>query len=216
MESLRDRLEAEPELVIVFDDSIKGEAVRQLVDFGESLGIPVQYVCLVDYSNSRGAVRYGSAAGLLPGYQPRAGRHALDEMMAARSGRAVGGGRESARRGPGLRREAGFLVVQDMFLTETAQLADVVFPAASRLRKERHRHQRLRRSAAAEAAPSRPWAPSPTSRSWACIAREMGVAAALGPWMPDAVFEEIRKNVRGYDVPLPVLADRRRGADRCR
>ena len=38
------------------------------------------------------------------------------------------------------------------------------------------------------------------------IAREMGVAAALGPWLPDAVFEEIRKNVRGYDVPLPVLA----------
>ena len=33
----------------------------------------------------------------------------------------------------------------------------------------------------------------------------MGVAAALGPWTPDAVFEEIRKNVRGYDVPLPVL-----------
>ena len=38
------------------------------------------------------------------------------------------------------------------------------------------------------------------------IAREMGVAAALGPWLPDTVFDEIRKNVHGYDVPLPVLA----------
>ena len=38
------------------------------------------------------------------------------------------------------------------------------------------------------------------------IAREMGAAAELGPWLPDAVFEEIRRNVRGYDVPLPVIA----------
>jgi NADH-quinone oxidoreductase subunit G len=38
------------------------------------------------------------------------------------------------------------------------------------------------------------------------IAREMGAAAVLGPWVPDTVFEEIRKNVRGYSVPLPVLA----------
>jgi NADH-quinone oxidoreductase subunit G len=38
------------------------------------------------------------------------------------------------------------------------------------------------------------------------IAREMGAAAALGPWVPDTVFEEIRKHVRGYAVPAPVLA----------
>ena len=38
------------------------------------------------------------------------------------------------------------------------------------------------------------------------IAREMGVAAALGPWVPDTVFAEIRKTVRGYDVPMPVIA----------
>jgi NADH-quinone oxidoreductase subunit G len=38
------------------------------------------------------------------------------------------------------------------------------------------------------------------------IAREMGAAAALGPWVPDAVFEEIRKTVRGYSVPGPALA----------
>jgi NADH-quinone oxidoreductase subunit G len=38
------------------------------------------------------------------------------------------------------------------------------------------------------------------------IAREMGAAAALGPWSPEVVFEEIRKSVRGYNVPLPVIA----------
>ena len=70
LESLRDKLKAEPELVIVFDDSFKGDDVRKLVDFGESLGIPVKYVCLVDYSNSRGAVDMGVMPELLPGYQP--------------------------------------------------------------------------------------------------------------------------------------------------
>jgi len=38
------------------------------------------------------------------------------------------------------------------------------------------------------------------------IAREMGVAAQLGPWLPQVVFEEIRKNVRGYSLPMPVIA----------
>ena len=37
----------------------EGQAVQRLVEFGDSLGIPVKYVCLVDYSNSRGAVDMG-------------------------------------------------------------------------------------------------------------------------------------------------------------
>ena len=67
LEGLREQLAAEPELVILFGDTIKGDAVRQLVAFGDSLGIPVKYVCLVDFSNSRGA----SDMGLLPA-SPRA------------------------------------------------------------------------------------------------------------------------------------------------
>jgi NADH-quinone oxidoreductase subunit G len=38
------------------------------------------------------------------------------------------------------------------------------------------------------------------------IAREMGVAAQLGPWSASVVFEEIRKNVRGYALAMPVIA----------
>ncbi len=45
--------------MILFGDAIKGEAIRKLVAFGDSLGIPVKYVCLVDYSNSRGASDMG-------------------------------------------------------------------------------------------------------------------------------------------------------------
>ena len=35
------------------------------------------------------------------------------------------------------------------------------------------------------------------------IAREMGAAAALGPWTPEHVFEEIRRKVRGYQFRRP-------------
>src|SRR5262249_728038 len=56
---LAEKLRGEPELVILFDDSVKGDDIRKLVDFGESLGIPVKYVCLVDYANSHGAIDMG-------------------------------------------------------------------------------------------------------------------------------------------------------------
>ena len=35
------------------------------------------------------------------------------------------------------------------------------------------------------------------------IGREMGLAQLLGPWFRTGVYNEIRKSVRGYDVPLP-------------
>lgn len=35
------------------------------------------------------------------------------------------------------------------------------------------------------------------------IAKEMGVN--IGIWSPDKVFEEIRNQVRGYNIPLPVV-----------
>jgi NADH-quinone oxidoreductase subunit G len=200
VETLRDRLKAEPELVIVFGDAIKGEAVRRLVDFGESLGIPVKYICLVDDSNSRGAVDMG----LLPD----AGGMALPEIVAAEDldvlwvmgANPLGPGATEPRpsgSGP-------FLVVQDLFLTETAQVADVVFPSASAYEKSGTvtnvcgEVQRLRKAVGAMGA-------KPDLEIMGLLAREMGVVAELGPWIPDAVFAEIRKNVRGYDVALPVL-----------
>jgi NADH-quinone oxidoreductase subunit G len=198
VESLRDRLKPEPELVIVFGDAIKGEDVRRLVDFGESLGIPVQYVCLVDYSNSRGAVDMG----LLPDE----GGLALPEILAAEDldvlwvvGANPLRGAEPRPSGSGR-----FVVVQDLFLTETAQAADIVFPAASAYEKNGTvtnvcgEVQRLRKAVGA-------MGPKPDLEIMGLLAREMGVAADLGPWIPDTVFAEIRKNVRGYDVPLPVL-----------
>ena len=202
--SLREKLKAEPELVIVFDDSIKGDDIRKLVDFGESLGIPVKYICLVDYSNSRGAVDMGVTPELLPGYRPaeQPGMH-VGEMIEADLGALWVVGANPLKNGA--TRKAGFLVAQDMFLTETARLADVVLPAACAYEKNgtvtnvTGELQRLKRAINTMGA-------KPDLEIMGFIAREMGVAAALGLWTPDAVFEEIRKTVRGYDVPLPVIA----------
>ncbi|MBZ5577797.1 MAG: NADH-quinone oxidoreductase subunit NuoG [Acidobacteriia bacterium] len=201
--SLRDKLKAESELVVLFDDSYKGDDVRKLVEFGESLGIPVKYIALVDYSNSRGAVDMGVAPELLPGYKPsgQPGMH-YGEMRDANLGALWVVGANPLKNGA--QRKAGFLVVQDMFLTETAQQADVVLPAASAYEKNgtvtnaTGEVQRLKRGINTMGA-------KPDLEIMGFIAREMGAAAALGPWTPDAVFEQIRKNVRGYQVPLPVL-----------
>ncbi|HEV2446165.1 MAG TPA: NADH-quinone oxidoreductase subunit NuoG, partial [Candidatus Sulfopaludibacter sp.] len=129
LESLRDKLKSEPELVIVFDDSFKGDDIRKLVAFGESLGIPVKYICLVDYSNSRGAVDMGLTPELLPGLQPaeQPGMNLSQMLEADLAALWVVGANPFKSGAP---RKCGFLVVQDLFLTETAKLADVVLPAA--------------------------------------------------------------------------------------
>jgi NADH-quinone oxidoreductase subunit G len=194
IDNLRDRLRAEPDLVIVFDDSVKGADLRKLVDIGETLGIPVKYICLLDYSNSRGAVDMGLI--------PEASGLSVDGMLDADLDVlwVVGANPFKKRDGKGR-----FLVVQDMFLTETAQHADVVLPAASAYEKDgtvtnvTGEVQRLRRAVNVMGAKT-------DLEIMGFIAREMGVAAALGPWVPNAVFEEIRANVRGYDIPLAALA----------
>src|SRR6266550_2588676 len=127
VESLRSKLSAEPELVILFGDAIQGERLRKLIEFGSSLGIPVQYVCLLDYSNSRGAVDMG----LLPD----AGGMSIEQMLAATDLDAlwVVGANPIKYATPASR--SAFIVVQEMFPTETAQVADVVFPASSAYEK---------------------------------------------------------------------------------
>jgi NADH-quinone oxidoreductase subunit G len=127
VESLRADLAKEPELVIVFGDAIQGEGVGRLVAFGASLGIPVKYVCLVDYSNSRGAVEMG----LLPG----PGGLSLPEMMAAEDLDALWVVGANPLKRYKLAAKKAFVVVQELFLTETARAADVVLPAASAYEK---------------------------------------------------------------------------------
>ena len=186
-ESLRGQLKGEPELVILFDDSLKGDGIRKLVEFGQGLGIPVKYICLLDYSNSRGAVDMG----LTPGEGGMRVHEMIEAeldvlwVVGANPWKGAGG------QGPGARR-AGFVVVQDLFLTETARLADVVLPAACAYEKNgtvtnvTGEVQRLKRAVNTMGA-------KPDLEIMGFLAREMGAAAALGPWTPEAVLEEIRK-----------------------
>jgi NADH-quinone oxidoreductase subunit G len=208
IESLGNKLKTEPELVILFDDSFEGPHVARLVEFGESLGIPVSYVCLVDYSNSRGAMDMGLTPELLPGYKPaeQPGMHLREILGADLSALWVVGANPflAVQAIPPANRKCGFLVVQDLFLTETAQQADVVLPSASAYEKKgtvtnvTGEIQRLKRAVNTMGA-------KPDLEIMGFIGREMGVVAALGPWTPDAVFEQIRQNVRGYQIPLAAI-----------
>jgi NADH-quinone oxidoreductase subunit G len=209
VESLAAELKKHENLVILFGGAIQGADVARLVAFGGSLGIPVRYVCLLDYSNSRGAMDMGLVPELAPGYRSVAEMGlapglTLPEMLAAPDLDVLWvAGANPLKGGRSLAARDAYVVVQDLFLTETAQRADAVFPAASAYEKNGTvtnvcgEIQRLKRGPSVMGA-------KPDLEIMGLIAREMGLD--LGIWTPDRVFEEIRRTVPGYDVPLPVLA----------
>ena len=210
LEQLRKKLAAEPELVILFGDSVKGERVRQLVAFGDSLGIPVKYVCLVDYANSRGAMDMGLAPELLPGYKAAAeaglqrGMN-LSEMLGAPDLAALWAVSADPLDGNDLAAKGAFIIAQDLFLTETAKRADVVFPAASLYEKTGTvtnvcgEVQKLKRAAQTMGAKA-------DLEIVGLLAKELGAAPTMGPWISEKVFAQIVETVDGYNIPLPVVA----------
>jgi NADH-quinone oxidoreductase subunit G len=152
--SLRDKLRAEQNLVIVFGSEIRGNDVAPLVNFG--LSIVAKFVCLGDYANSRGAADMGLYPDLLPGYHPVAGSsdfHTEWGEVPQSAGLDLPGMFDAAQAGKlkalyvvgsnpigrlnidPFSLSKSFVVVQDMFLTETALIADVVLPAANAYEK---------------------------------------------------------------------------------
>ena len=152
---LRSKLRAEQNLVIIFGSAIRGSAVAPLVQFGSEIP-SAKFLCLGDYANSRGAADMGLYPDLLPGYhavsdaskfQQEWGslpstpgltqRQMLDSAIAGRlKALYVIGSNPVGRMGLSPSALSGsFVVVQDMFLTETAALADVVLPAANAYEK---------------------------------------------------------------------------------
>jgi NADH-quinone oxidoreductase subunit G len=208
VESLAGEFRKHSDLVILFGAAIKGDAIRRLVAFGDSLGIPVKYLCLLDYSNSRGALDMGLLPELAPGYRPvsemglEPGMTA-DEMLADPGLDVLWVVGANPLRGRSLAAQNAFVVVQDLFLTETAQAADVVLPAASAYEKNGTvtnvcgEVQRLKQGPKVMGA-------KPDLEIMGLLAKEMGLN--LGIWTPDKVFEEIRRSVPGYNVPLPIVA----------
>jgi NADH-quinone oxidoreductase subunit G len=94
------------------------------------------------------------------------------------------------------------VVVQDLFLTETASRADVVFPAASAYEKNGTVTNVCGEVQKQKAAVKVMGAKSDLEII-GLLAKEMG--ANIGVWLPANVFDEIRANVRGYNIPLPIL-----------
>jgi NADH-quinone oxidoreductase subunit G len=145
---------AEESLVVIFGEEFRGKAVEDLIAWGLKRGPnpdSVRFAYLGDHSNSRGAADMGLFPDLLPGYipvtapgafaeypnLPATPGNSLPQMLdAAAAGDlgallVVGANPVShAKLDPAVFQHT-FLIVQDLFLTETAALADVVFPAAS-------------------------------------------------------------------------------------
>jgi len=205
LEELRDELKARKDLVVLYGASVKGDAVRRLVQFGDSLGIPVKYVCLVDYANSRGAMDMGLLPHLGPGYRPVEipGMH-LDAMMEAADldliwvvgANPLKGGRRFAA-------QNAFVIVQELFLTETAAQADIVLPAMSLYEKNGTVTNVCGEVQRTKAGPKVMGTKSDLE-IMGLLAAQLGLD--LGVPLPDKVFEEIRRAVPGYGVPLAVIA----------
>ncbi len=153
--ALRGKLLSEPNLVIVFGAELRGSDLGNLVRFGSTIS-GAKFVCLADYANSRGAADMGLYPGLLPGYHPIAGNSAFHEEWGeiprtagidlsgmVEAGKAdklkalyvVGSNPIGRLQVDPFAFSKAFVVVQDMFLTETAAVADVVLPAANAYEK---------------------------------------------------------------------------------
>ena len=153
--ALREKIRGEQNMVIAFGSELRGHDIEKLVTFAGTL-TGAKLICLGDYANSRGASEMGLYPDLLPGYEPVTGADkfqqewgklpaekglSLPEMVeAAKDGKLkalyVVGSNPVGRLGidPFVFSKS-FVVVQDMFLTETATMADVVLPAANAYEK---------------------------------------------------------------------------------
>ena len=226
--ALKSALEAEAEVAIVFGSELTGKAIEDVVAFGSKLPGKVRYMALGDYANSRGAADMGVLPDRLPGYAyldnkavseslakhwgaqvpAKPGMTAPEMIEAAQSGKlkalyVVGAnpfahfGKSGAGRG-----NLGLLIVHELFLTETAQLADIVFPAASAYEKDGSvtntagEIQLLHKAAEVMGARS----DFDLLRIVSHQLERAGLGKAFHFKTPAAVFEEIRKAVPGYNV----------------
>jgi NADH-quinone oxidoreductase subunit G len=155
--SLHEKLSKESGTIVIFGDEIRGKDVEDLVRWGLALPGRTRFVALGDYANSRGAADMGLFPDVLPGYAPlsdSAAREQLESVWGAkippvpgRNIRSILQGVESgdikallvfganpARTFSLAKEHLGkldFLMVAELFQTETAEAADVVLPATS-------------------------------------------------------------------------------------
>ena len=225
---LRAALGAESDVAVVFGAEVSGAAIAVLVAFGSKLPGKTRYMALGDYANSRGAADMGMLPDRLPGYAyvddararegfeklwgsvipSKPGMSAPQMVDAAQSGKLktlyVVGANPLAHFGAlGYGRgKLDLLIVHDMFLTETAKVADIVFPAASAYEKDgtvtntSGEIQLLRKGAEVMG----PRTDFDLLRILSHQLEKLGLGKAFHYKTPAAVFEEIRKAVPSYNV----------------
>jgi NADH-quinone oxidoreductase subunit G len=230
---LKAALEAESDIAIVFGAEVSGGALASLVAFGSRLPGHSCYMALGDYANSRGAADMGLLPDRLPGYayvddasarekfeqlwggaiSSKPGLTAPQMVEAAQSGTLkalyVVGANPLAHFGTlGYGRgKLDLLIVQELFLTETAKLADIFFPAASAYEKDgtvtntSGEIQLLRKGAEVMGARS----DFDLLRILSHQLEKLGLGKAFHYKTPAAVFEEIRKAVPAYNIQLAGL-----------
>ncbi len=146
LSTFREAVLNEPNLVVLLGNDIRDGELTRLIK-----ALPnAKFACNADYVNSRGASDMGLLPDMLPGYQPLTGSSVAAEFNtpaqpgldllamfdAAQAGSLAAlyivGANPIARFSvdPSALNNT-FTIVQDLFLTETAELADVVLPAAS-------------------------------------------------------------------------------------
>jgi NADH-quinone oxidoreductase subunit G len=151
LSNFRSAVRGEENLVVLVGNELRDGELARLINTLPN----AKFACIADYANSRGASDMGLLPDLLPGYQPISsssgasgsalaseynapttpGLDMLAMFDAANAGNLAGlyvvGSNPVARYGVTAEAlEKTFLVVQDLFLTETAEIADVVLPAA--------------------------------------------------------------------------------------
>jgi len=230
---LKAALEAESDVAVVFGAEVSGAAIAALVTFGSKLPGRTRYMALGDYANSRGAADMGLLPDRLPGYAyvddagareaferlwggmipSKAGQTAPQMVEAAQAGKLkalyVVGANPLAHFGAlgSGRGKLELLIVHEMFLTETAKVADIVFPAASAYEKDgtvtntSGEIQLLRKGAEVMG----PRTDFDLLRILTHQLEKLGLGKAFHYKAPAAVFEEIRKAMPAYNVQLAGL-----------
>jgi NADH-quinone oxidoreductase subunit G len=226
--TLAEELRHEPDTVVIFGDEIQGETVADLVRWGLTLPGRTRFVALGDYANSRGAADMGVLPGTLPGYgavsdgsarqhyesawsatiPPQPGRNIRDIVAGVNSGEIkallVFGSNpvKTFKLDKSLSGKLGFLMVEELFPTETTVLADVVLPATSFAEKSGTitntcgEIQALKKT---------------MRKAGTCSDLEILLALALEWRQPfsyrsaDDVLNEIIATVPGYAIALPSL-----------
>ncbi len=226
---LKAGLEAENDVVVLFGADIQGAAIRDLVSFSARVSGKTKFMALGDYANSRGAADMGVLPDRLPGYAPLSdaserarfgklwggdisatpGLTARAMMEAAVAGKLkalyVVGANPLKTFGVAQPDRLGgleLLVVHDMFLTETAQRADVVLPGASSYETD----GTLTNTAGEVQLTHRsidPQGPRSDFDLLRILSHQLGMLGLGSPIKlrtHEAAFDEIRQHVAGYGL----------------